>query len=161
GWTRSFTGLLEMLDPVRFTQTAELSPAERNRIEDVLVRRLKSEINARSNPKRFCERHLTALPLKLTVGERSLSAAFQKFRRRVRTLIGGGQRREQIAGAFAVEILGKRLLSCPYTFADSWNRYKAGLAEAERAEAEEVQAAERATEEETGNDQEAESRVAH
>lgn len=161
GWTRSFTGLLEMLDPVRFTQSSELAAAERSRIEDVLVRRLKSEINTHTHPKRFCERFLTALPLKLSPGERALSAAFEQFRRRVRSLIAGAQRKEQLAGAFAVEILGKRLLSCPYTFADSWNRYQAGLREAERAEAEEVRAAERATEEETGSDQEAESRVAH
>ena len=78
GWTRSFTGLLEMLDPVRFTQTSELAPAERSRIEDVLVRRLKSEINAHTNPKRFSERYLAALPLKLSPGERALSAAFPK-----------------------------------------------------------------------------------
>jgi len=161
GWTRSFTGLLEMLDPVRFTQTSELAPAERNRIEDVLVRRLKSEINARTTPKRFSERVLTALPLKLSPGERALSVAFQQFRRRVRALIAGSQHRDQLAGAFAVEILGKRLLSCPFTFADSWHRYQQGLQEAERAEAEEVQAAERATMEEVANDQEAESRVAH
>ena len=29
GHTRSFSGLLELLDPVRFSQTDELKPAER------------------------------------------------------------------------------------------------------------------------------------
>ena len=56
GHTRSFTGLLEMLDPVRFSQTNELKPAERARVQDVLVRRLKREINERSDPKKFCDR---------------------------------------------------------------------------------------------------------
>ena len=46
GHTRSFTGLLEMLDPVRFTRTSEMSPAMRGRVDDVVVRRLKREINA-------------------------------------------------------------------------------------------------------------------
>ena len=72
GHTRSFTGLLEMLDPVRFTRTSEMTAAMRGRVEDVVVRRLKREINARSlQPRsanggqshdrdaepRFCTRH--------------------------------------------------------------------------------------------------------
>ena len=38
GHTRSFTGLLEMLDPVRFTRTSEMTAAMRGRVEDVVVR---------------------------------------------------------------------------------------------------------------------------
>jgi len=50
--TRSFTGLLEALDPVRFTRTSEpLTTSERTRVEEVVVRRLKSEINAVTNPR--------------------------------------------------------------------------------------------------------------
>ena len=41
GHTRCFTGLLEILDPVRFTQTSELKPAERDRVQQVVLRRLK------------------------------------------------------------------------------------------------------------------------
>lgn len=160
GHTRSFTGILEMLDPVRFTQTTDISPAERGRIEDVLIRRLKSEINERTSPKRFCTRRAVAMPLRLTPPERNLSTAFQEFRRRVHSLVAASRRQDQLAGNFAVEILGKRLLSCPFTFADSWHRYREGLREVERAEAEEVQAASRAASEDTGNDSEAESRVA-
>ena len=48
GHTRSFTGLLEMLDPVRFSRTSEMSPAMRGRVEDIVVRRLKRDINAES-----------------------------------------------------------------------------------------------------------------
>jgi hypothetical protein len=161
GHTRSFTGLLELLDPVRFTQTSEISPAERLRVEDVLVRRLKSEINQRSNPPRFCERLLTAVPLSLHPSEQALSVAFQAFRGKVRSLVAQSVRREQLAGAFAVEILGKRLLSCPYAFADSWRRYRQGLELEEAADADEVQAAGRSAEEETGDDREAESRRGH
>jgi hypothetical protein len=35
GHTRSFSGLLERLDPVRFTRTSEMSDAERKRVRDV------------------------------------------------------------------------------------------------------------------------------
>jgi SNF2 family DNA or RNA helicase len=50
GHTRSFSGLLERLDPVRFTRTSEMSDSERKRVRDVNVRRLKFEINALSEP---------------------------------------------------------------------------------------------------------------
>ena len=54
GHTRSFTGLLEMLDPVRFTRTSEMNPAMRRRVHDVVIRRLKREINAGDSAPRFC-----------------------------------------------------------------------------------------------------------
>jgi len=161
GHTRCFSGLLERLDPVRFSRTTEISAAERARIEEVVIRRLKREINARTNPPRFCERSLAAIPLSLAAEERMLSEAFQVFRKAVRAVIAGRGRGEQLAGAFAVEVLGKRLLSCPVTFADSWHRYQRGLEEAETASADEVRAAERAAREDLPDDLEAESRAGH
>ena len=56
GHTRSFSGLLEILDPVRFSQTSELKSAEKSRIRQVAIRRLKREINERSELPRFCTR---------------------------------------------------------------------------------------------------------
>src|ERR1700735_1760056 len=44
GHTRCFSGLLEQLDPVRFTQTSDLEPDHKARILEVVVRRLKREI---------------------------------------------------------------------------------------------------------------------
>src|SRR5262249_9660869 len=60
GYTRSFSGLLERLDPVRFSRKADrLSEAERQRVEEVVIRRLKREINERTKPnERFSNRHL-------------------------------------------------------------------------------------------------------
>jgi len=160
GHTRSFSGLLERLDPARFERTDALSPSQRARIEEVVVRRLKREINALTNPPRFAGRTLEAIPLALHPAERQLSASFDAFRRRVRELVATGRRGEQLAGAFAVEVLGKRLLSCPATFADSWHRYLLGLAEHEAVGADDVRAAERATREDTADDRESESRTA-
>jgi superfamily II DNA or RNA helicase len=162
GHTRSFTGLLECLDPVRFSRKSEpLTENEKERIKQVVVRRLKSEINARTNPPRFCSRDPVSLPLALSPEELALSAAFQEFRTKVRQLVASARRSEQLAGAFAVEVLGKRLLSCPATFADSWQRYKQGMRSDEAARVEEVRAAEKAAREDTGDDREAESRVSH
>jgi hypothetical protein len=111
GHTRSFTGLLEILDPVRFSQTDELKKAEKERIQQVVLRRLKREINARMNPPRFCRRNPPqALVLKLSAQEVALSVAFDDFRTAIRKLISSGETRRRRAGCFAVEILGKRLL---------------------------------------------------
>jgi len=161
GHTRSFTGLLELLDPVRFSQTDELKPAERARIEQVVIRRLKREINARTNPPRFCTRlPPKALVLRLSPKELALSEAFAAFRTAVRRLISSGARQRRRAGAFAVEILGKRLLSCPVAFADSWGRCKQGLQETGNAEDSDVASAERSVREETADDRESQSREA-
>jgi hypothetical protein len=62
---------------------------------------------------------------------------------------------------FAIEVLRKRLLSSSVTFADSWLRFKAGLAEREATQASEVLAAKRALQEDIDDDQERESRNLH
>ena len=178
GHTRSFTGLLEMLDPVRFTRTSEMTAAMRGRIEDVVVRRLKREINARSlQPEsakgmrsrgidtgpRFCTRHPpAALLLAADPRELALSSAFDAFRAALRKLVSAGTRPRRRAGTFAVEILGKRLLSCSTAFAESWSRTRQGLSDlnAEAAAEAELAAAERAVRQETGDDREAEQRAA-
>ena len=129
GHTRCFTGLLEILDPVRFSQTNELNPAEKERIKQLVLRRLKREINARTHPPKFCTRKPPqALLLRMSPEEAALGSAFDTFRKNVKGLIGKGERRRRRSGSFAIEILGKRLLSCAVAFAESWRRCKQGLA---------------------------------
>ena len=161
GHTRSFTGLLEMLDPVRFTRTSELGTAMRGRVEDVVIRRLKRDINARSSTPRFCTRRPPrALTLHPEPHEADLSTAFDAFRTAVRTLAATGPASRRRIGAFAVEILNKRLLSCPTAFAESWSRARQGLSGAEPATEKDVAAAERTLRQETGDDREAQQREA-
>ena len=160
GHTRSFTGLLEMLDPVRFSRTHEMNPAMRDRVDDVVIRRLKRDINAGSPGRRFCTREPPrALPLATNPREAELSAAFDEFRASVGRLIRAGTQGRRRAGTFAVEVLGKRLLSCPASFADSWYRTMEGMAE-ETASETDVKVAERVLRQETGDDREAEQRQA-
>ena len=157
GRTRCFTGLLEILDPVRFSRTSELGPAARQRVQQVVLRRLKREINARAAPPKFCTRRPpVALPLRLCPAEAALSAAFGAFRQAIAKQIARGGRRR--SGSFAIEILGKRLLSCPVAFAASWRRSVEGLREARTASDAEVAAAERSVRRETGDDREAQQR---
>ena len=160
GHTRSFTGLLEMLDPVRFSRTHEMNPAMRHRVDDVVIRRLKRDINTGSAGPRFCTREPPqALPLATNPREAELSAAFDEFRTSVGRLIHAGTHGRRRAGTFAVEVLGKRLLSCPASFADSWYRTMQGMVE-ETASETDVKVAERVLRQETGDDREAQQRQA-
>lgn len=165
GHTRSFSGLLEQLDPVRFTQTSEFSPAERQRTEQVVVRRLKREINelddSLNRPRRFATRHLRPAPLYFSREERAVSAAFAEFRAAVRSAIARSDKSARLAGAFALEVLNKRLLSCPWTFGESWRRFRSGLGQPDETTESDVQAAIRASREETDDDRESEQRSGH
>jgi superfamily II DNA or RNA helicase len=156
GHTRSFSGLLELLDPVRFTQTSEFTPAEKKRLEEVVIRRLKREINEADvrlgHPQRFAERFLEPIPLFFGHREQVLSRAFVGFRHAIRAAVAERRRGDQLAGTFALEVLNKRLLSCPSTFADSWHRFREGMADVESAAASEMVAAHRASEEDLADD---------
>lgn len=160
GRTRSFSGLLELLDPVRFSQTDELPPAQRERIREVVIRRLKREINERSDPPKFSERKQPqGLNVTFASTEQRLIEAVDKFRTQIRKQIAAGSRRQQISGTFAVEILGKRLLSGPVTFADSWARCKLGIREEETADDADLLAAKRTVDAEADDDRELEQRT--
>ena len=146
GHTRSSTGLLELLDLVRFSRTNELSQLARRRIGEVFVRRLKRDIKAatRTAKPRFCTcRPPVALELKAHPTEAELWQAFDTFRTAMHWLISSGTRQRRRADAFAVEVLGKRLLSCPTAFAESWCRARQGFAKAQAASESEMAAAER------------------
>lgn len=159
GHTRSFTGLLELLDPVRFSRTHEMNPAMRERVGDVVIRRLKSDINAGIAGPRFCTRK-TPLALQLVAypQETELAGAFSEFRKSVGDLIRSGADGRRRAGTFAVEVLGKRLLSCPASFADSWYRTMQGMAD--DVSDSDVDMAARMLRQETGDDREAQQRQA-
>ncbi len=163
GHTRSFTGLLEILDPVRVSQTDELTDRARDRIGQLVVRRLKRDLNRASAAPRFCTRKPPKpVLLHRSRREQALSEAFHAFRKAVHRAIAASQARER-AGAFAIEILGKRLLSCPTAFADSWYRARDGYARAEQAKRAatdaDVTAAQRSVERETADDRETEERT--
>ncbi|WP_210437039.1 DISARM system SNF2-like helicase DrmD [Oxynema aestuarii] len=163
GHTRCFSGLLEQLDPVRFMQTGEMDAAQQQRIEEVVIRRLKREINQldenRGEMPRFCQRIPQPVPLFFGKAERQLGRAFSEFRTAVKAAIADSKKTDRLAGSFAVEVLNKRLLSCPYTFAQSWVRFQEGIAGVDEAEVSQVQAAKRAIAEDIDDDLETEGRI--
>ena len=142
GHTRSFTGLLELLDPVRFTRTSELRQAERERIREVVVRRLKRDVNdadrAADRYPRFPERTIEPLQVEFHEDEQELSAAVAEFKKRLRSRLASQEDAERRAGAFAAEILTKRLLSCPVAFANSWRRLRSAIADELDAESDSI-----------------------
>lgn len=165
GHTRSFSGLLEALDPVRFTRKSELDDEDRRRVGETVIRRLKSEVNdsytARNEPARFSERHVNALPsLHFGQQERELHHAVRDFRRALRSAAAGAGPHERMAAAFATEVLQKRLLSGPWAFGQSWLALVDGL-EDDAASAEAVARISSASLDDTDSDAEKESRQRH
>jgi superfamily II DNA or RNA helicase len=132
GHTRSFSGLLESLDPVRFTRKSELEPQDRARVGESVIRRLKSEINAAytslGEPARFSDRIVEALPvLRFGAQERTLSDTFHDFKKALHKATAKATPSERSAAAFALEVLQKRLLSGPWAFGQSWLTLLDGL----------------------------------
>ena len=85
GFTASFSGLLEQLDPVRFRQTSELNDAERGQVDLVMVRRLKSELNERAQRRGevtpFTDRGVKGIPFTWSAEELRLVEALREYRR--------------------------------------------------------------------------------
>ena len=167
GHTRSFSGLLETLDPVRFTRKSELDAEDRRRVGEIVIRRLKSEVNAcytaQGEPARFSDRHVAALPaLHFGAHERALQLALRDFRKALKQALRGADHQNHTAATFATEVLQKRLLSGPWAFGQSWLALMEGLEAAEEvASASAVARARDAQADDTDDDAERESRQRH
>jgi len=138
GYTQSFSGLLEVLDPVRFQQRATLKDEDHRQIEAVVVRRLKSELNARSTVPPFARREVKSWPVVFAEQpERRLFDALAQYRNQGAQIAATMDRREAQLARFLLSILTKRLLSSSYAFARTWWSHVAGyeLAAAQLAEA--------------------------
>jgi len=167
GHTRCFSGLLEALDPVRFTRKTDLTAQDRAQVSQVVIRRLKSQINdsyvALGEQPRFSTRFIEALPpLRFGAVERALQIAVHDLRKAVQAAVPGGDYVARTASNFALEVLSKRLLSGPWAFGQSWLNLLAGLEDAgATASAEAVGKARAAQEQDTEDDAEQTSRQQH
>jgi superfamily II DNA or RNA helicase len=124
GFTASFSGLLEVLDPVRFRQASQLSDDERRQVELVMVRRLKSELNRRAEKAGevppFTRRTVERIPFNWTREEQVLVEALREYRRAGNVLVATLGIKERSVGRFVFSLLTKRLLSSPYALARTW-----------------------------------------
>jgi superfamily II DNA or RNA helicase len=128
GYTLAFTGLLELLDPVRFQQKPELDADDHKQIALVMVRRLKSDLSGEGEQALFAERYVEGLPLTLYEPERALFAALQAYREALHDLLKSRKDKGELhLGEFLIKLLTKRLLSSSYAFARTWWQHVEGL----------------------------------
>ena len=127
GYTTSFSGLLELLDPVRFQQKTELTEDDIKQLGIVMIRRMKEELNKGHDPPRFPLRDVVALPLHLSEKEVQLYHAMEEYRLEARKKLGRIGNKERALGEFIFSLLTKRLLSSSYAFARTWWNHVAGF----------------------------------
>ncbi len=127
GYTVSFTGLLELLDPVRFQQKAVLNEHDHQQVGLAMVRRLKRELSEEGEQERFAPRTVKELPVRIEGVEKELFDTLRAYRLALHTLLGKRDRREQHLGEFLIKLLTKRLLSGSYAFARTWWQHVEGL----------------------------------
>jgi superfamily II DNA or RNA helicase len=124
GKTVSFTGLLELLDPIRFQMTVDMDQQDRANLAEVRIRRLKDDINKQSLRPPFAEQ-LEPVPLtiKLSPQEVELYAGLREYRRKGHATLASASAAERWLSQFIYSLLTKRLLSCPFAFARTWWRH--------------------------------------
>lgn len=119
GYTHAFTGLLELLDPVRFSQIDTLDDNYKKNINNVMIRRLKKDLNTR-NKQRFATRSVQSIDLKMDSLELELFRLLREYKTEcIKDLKQRGDKEAHI-GQFLFNLLSKRLLSDVYAFACTW-----------------------------------------
>lgn len=127
GYTMSFTTLLSLLDPVRFSPKAVLEEEDHKAIQDVMIRRLKSELNENTDPARFPPREVLAISVTFSQKELRLFQALSAYRSKALIALSYRSRRERNLGRFLFSLLTKRLLSSSYAFARTWWQHVEGM----------------------------------
>ncbi len=124
GKTVCFTGLLELLDPIRFQMTVEMDDQDKDSLAEVRIRRLKDDINKQSLRPPFAEQlDPVALPIQLSPQETALYAALREYRKKGHAALSSASAAERWLGQFIYSLFTKRLLSCPLAFARTWWRH--------------------------------------
>ena len=124
GKTVSFTGLLELLDPIRFQMDTEMDAKDRENLSEVRIRRLKDDINKQSLQPVFAEQlDPEEIPVRVSDQESALFSALREYRKQGYAALGTASAAERWVGEFVYSLLTKRLLSCPYSFARTWWRH--------------------------------------
>jgi superfamily II DNA or RNA helicase len=127
GKTVCFTGLLELLDPIRFQMTTDMDAKDKTQLGEIRIRRLKDDINKQYVRPIFAEQ-LPPVELKLNLSpqETTLYAALREYRKKGQAALGHASAAERWLGQFIYSLLTKRLLSCPFAFARTWWRHLEG-----------------------------------
>ena len=125
GHSNSFSALLELLDPQRFVRGVPVDAKVR---DEVMVRRLKSDLRALGEP--FPKREILRVVidrLPESAPELSLSRLLERYRRAREARLAGATKSQQAAAMLVVTSLQKRLLSSVEAFARTLEVHIRGL----------------------------------
>jgi ERCC4-related helicase len=117
GFTESFTALLDLLAPLRFSRGPDVN---REQVKAVMVRRLKENITTSLGARKFAERRVEAIQVALSARERRLHQLLDDY---TASRLHGQDRTNVLPLQFALTMLKKRLLSSPRAFAHSLNTH--------------------------------------
>ncbi|MCL5998066.1 MAG: DISARM system SNF2-like helicase DrmD [Chloroflexi bacterium] len=113
GYRESFTALLELLDNQRFARDVE---PDRQQLQAVMVRRLKSELPPRwDGTPRFPKRQVHEIEVAYTEEERQVHAWLNRYTQL--RIQAARDALERYASEFVLKVLKKRLFSSPAAFA--------------------------------------------
>jgi ERCC4-related helicase len=121
GYTESFTALLEMLDPLRFSRG---STVDQDQVRLVMVRRLKDTIKDPLGQRKFAERNVEALELRLAAHEAEMHDLLNEY---TTSRLERVEWARSLPVRFALTMLKKRLLSSPLAFANSLKTHLTNL----------------------------------
>ena len=110
GFTSSFTAMLEMLDPLRFSRGPTVN---RDQLDAVMIRRIKDEMIDALGRRRFALRRVEALTVDLSKREREMLGELDGYTEMRLARAAGIDR---LPVRFALTMLKKRLLSSPAAF---------------------------------------------
>jgi len=127
GYTLSFSGILEILDPVRFQQKSSLDKDDFRHLDLVMIRRMKADLNAGHTPSRFPSRRVDGIALELAPEEARLFTAMRRYRIEGAKKLARISKKEMVLAQFIFSLLTKRLLSSSYSFAKTWWTHLAGF----------------------------------
>ena len=121
GYTESFTAMLEMLDPLRFSRGPDVNQAQ---LSKVMVRRIKDDMVDAFGQRRFPLRKVDALDVHMSEKEVELFDTLDEY---AGLRLGRLSVRDTLPVKFAITLLKKRLLSSVFAFNESIKVHHAGL----------------------------------
>jgi len=110
GYTESFTALLELLDPLRFSRGPTV---DKNQLRTIMIRRLKNEIEDAIGHKKFCKRIVEKIEIDLNDDETKLHDLLRKY---TESRMKRASKSKILPIRFTLILLKKRLLSSPLGF---------------------------------------------
>jgi superfamily II DNA or RNA helicase len=110
GYTESFTALLELIDPLRFSRGPIL---DKKQLQTIMVRRLKEEIEDALGRKKFAIRKVKSFTVELNDDESKLHELLNRY---TVSRISRTSSSKLFPVRFILTLLKKRLLSSPLSF---------------------------------------------